>query len=60
VVTLLVPFESDSTPQASIGLDVTAAGTVVELAGADPRGTIELELASAVPRVRRQTATSAV
>jgi uncharacterized heparinase superfamily protein len=60
VATLLVPFESDSTPQASIGLDVTASRTVVELAGADPGGTIELDLASPVPRVRRQTATSAV
>jgi hypothetical protein len=60
VATLLVPFESDSTPQASIGLDVTASGTVVELAGADHAGTIELDLASAVPKVRRQSATSAV
>jgi uncharacterized heparinase superfamily protein len=60
VATLLVPFESDSTPQASIGLDVTASGTVVELEGADPGGTIELDLASPVPRVRRQAATSAV
>jgi uncharacterized heparinase superfamily protein len=60
VATLLVPFESDSAPQASIGLDVTASGTVVELSGADPGGTIELDLASAVPKIRRHSATSAV
>jgi uncharacterized heparinase superfamily protein len=59
VATLLVPFESDSTPQASIGLDVTASGTVVQLTGADAARTIELDLASPVPRVRGQTATSA-
>jgi uncharacterized heparinase superfamily protein len=60
MATLLVPFESDSPPQASIGLDVTASGTVIELAGAAPVGTIELDLASPVPRVRRHSATSAV
>jgi uncharacterized heparinase superfamily protein len=60
VATLLVPFESDSTPLASIGLNMTASGTVVEWAGAEYGGTIELDLASPVPRVRRQTATSAV
>jgi len=60
VATLLVPFESDSTPQASIELDVAASGTVVELAGADLGGSVELDLAAAVPRVRRQGATSAV
>jgi hypothetical protein len=59
VATLLVPFDSDSTPEASIGLDVTDSGTVVKLAGADPGGTIEVDLASPVLPVRR-AATSAV
>jgi uncharacterized heparinase superfamily protein len=59
VATLLVPFESDSTPQASIGLDVTASRTVVEWAGAGLGGTIEFDRTSCVPGMRSQTATSA-
>jgi uncharacterized heparinase superfamily protein len=61
IATLLLPFESESTtPEATIGLDVSDSGTVVNLAGFDPGGTIELDLASPVPRLRRPSATSAV
>jgi uncharacterized heparinase superfamily protein len=60
MATLLLPFESESAPQASIGLDVTDSGTVVELTGSDPGGTIELDLASAVPRIRRQSVKNTV